>query len=530
MAHELMDFSQPKSIYDRDIVSSMKMNLAKNPDMPALIFGERSETWAEMWRRTNALANGLYALGLEKGDRVALYLKNSLEFSEVFVATTKAGFVKTPVNYNLKEDELVYQLNDSQSAVVVTDPELYPVAAAAQDRVASLKHIIVTGGVASGAAHDYETFIAGASDADREAAISPNDIHMILYTSGTTGRPKGAVRGYAEDYHTGMTVCVEWNIRSGDVQLAVAPQYHAGPCAWFLATLVSGGTLVIMPGFDPQGVLAHIEKHQCNWLMMVPVMYNFMLSLPDEVLAKYDLSSLRTLISGGAPLHTPTKVKIKQFFKNAELNEFYGSTELGVSTTLRDVDQMRKERSVGKPLQDLELKLVDLHGKGVACGEVGQLYSRGLGGFRGYWNNEKATSDAFLDGEWATVGDLARQDEDGYYYIVDRIKDMIITGGVNVYPAEIEETLCRIEGVADAAVIGVPDGKWGEAVKAVIVPKADSQLSEDALIDFCKEKMAKFKAPKTVDFVEAIPRNPSGKILKNELRKPYWEGKDVRIS
>ena len=264
--------------------------------------------------------------------------------------------------------------------------------------------------------------------------------------------------------------------------------------------------------------------------MMVPVMFDIVTSLPDEILSRYDLSSLRTLISGGAPLHTPTKLKIKELFTNAELNEFYGSTELGVSTCLRDADQLRKVRCVGKPGHDLELKLFDQDGYEVKPGENGILYSRGLGGFRGYWNNEEATKEAFLGDEWATVGDIARQDEEGYYYIVDRLKDMIITGGVNVYPVEIEGVLVQMEGVRDAAVIGVPDQQWGEAIKAIIVKDPGNTVTEESIITYCREKLAKFKVPKSVNFVESIPRTLTGKILKKDLRKIYWGENDIQVS
>ena len=236
------------------------------------------------------------------------------------------------------------------------------------------------------------------------------------------------------------------------------------------------------------------------------------------------------LFRSGAPLHTATKLKIKQAFPAQELNEFYGSTELGVSATLKDQDQLKKERSIGKPLQDLELMIVEKDGTPTPLGDVGLLYSRGLGGFRGYWNNPEATRQAFLDHEWGTVGDLARQDDKGYYYIVDRASDMIITGGVNVYPVEIEEVLYTMDGVQDSAVIGVPDSDWGEAVKAVVVLRKGASLTEEGLIQFCKENMAGFKVPKSVDFVTAIPRLPTGKILKRELRKKYWGNKAVRIS
>jgi long-chain acyl-CoA synthetase len=371
------EFNRPKSRYTNNLVDSMKMNLAKCPDMMAVICGNRSATWAQIWERTNRLSNGLFGLGVKQGDRVALLLKNCFEFPESFVSSTKSGFVLSPVNFNLTGDEITYQLNDCGASAVIANSEFCETLLSIRTKVPTLNHIVVVGDCSFSGIVSYEGLIEKSSPEDLNVNISPNDIHMILYTSGTTGKPKGAVRGYMEDYHTGMTVCVEWKIRNGDVQLAVAPLYHAGPCAWFCATLVSGGTLVVVPAFLPDKVLEAVETYNVNWMMMVPVMYDRMLSMPDEILAKYDKSSLRTVISGGAPLHTSTKLKIKKFFVNTELNEFYGSTELGVSTTLRDGDQLKKERSVGRPLQDLEIKLVDRNGLDVSVGEVGLLYSRG---------------------------------------------------------------------------------------------------------------------------------------------------------
>lgn len=530
MLNSSMDFIHPKSNYSNNLVSSMKMNLVKGPNMKAIICEDRCETWAQMWERTNRLSNGMYGLGMKKGDRVAALLTNCFEFPETFVTTTKSGFVLSPVNFHLKAAEVAYQLNDCGASAVVANSEFINLLMSIKDQIPTLKHIIVTEDRSSTGIISYEQLIAESAPEELDVEISPNDLHMILYTSGTTGRPKGAVRGYSEDYHTGITVCVEWKIRNGDIQLAVAPLYHAGPCAWYCATLVSGGTLVVVPAFHPNKVLEAVEKHKVNWMMMVPIMYDRMLSLPDDVLGKYDISFLRSIISGGAPLHTSTKLKIKKHFANIELNEFYGSTELGVSTTLRDEDQLKKERSVGRPLQDLEIKLVGQNGSEVPTGEVGLLYSRGLGGFRGYWNNDQATNEAFLEREWATVGDLARQDEDGYYYIVDRAKDMIITGGVNVYPVEVEEVLYTMSEIMDVAVIGVPDEKWGESVKAIIVPKPGANITEEQIIDFCKDQMAGFKVPKSVDFVEVIPRLQTGKILKRELRKKFWKNDSIQVA
>jgi long-chain acyl-CoA synthetase len=521
---------RPQTPYSNNLVSSIRMNAGKFADQPAIICGDRSATWKEMWRRTNHLGQALYGLGMQKGDRLGLLLNNCFEFAESFVTSTKSGFIVCPLNRYLKAEELAYQLRDCGARAVITNPEYVDLLRSIRDGLPDLEHIIVTGNEAFPGTLSYEKILAEAADREPEVEITPEDLHMILYTSGTTGRPKGAVRGYMENYHTAAGVCMEWMIRSGDVQLAVTPLYHAAPIAWFLATLISGGTYVILPQFVPEQVLAAIEKHRVHWMMMVPVMYDRLLSMPKEVFERYDLGSLRTLISGGAPLHTQTKLNIKKQFPDCQLYEFYGSTELGVSTSLRDEDQLRKERCVGRPMPDVELKILDQNGNEVPRGEIGLLYSRGLSGFRGYWNDPEKTAEAFLDGGWATVGDMARQDDEGYYYIVDRAKDMIITGGVNVYPVEIEEVIHRIEGVVDVAVIGVPDERWGEAVKAVVVPAPGAAISESDIIAYCKEKLAAFKVPKSVDFVEQIPRTQTGKILKRELRKKYWGDSDIQIS
>ncbi|PWA10390.1 hypothetical protein DCC39_11185 [Pueribacillus theae] len=522
--------NQQSTIYSNNIVSSIKMNSVKFAERKALICGDQSVSWAEMWSRTNQLGQALCSLGVQKGDRVALILNNCIEFSESFVMCAKFGFIVTPMNRNLKAKELAYHLQDSGAKVVITNPEYAAALQSVRNELPSLEQMVVTGTAAGQGDHAYEQLINEGADKDPDVEISPDDIQMILYTSGTTGRPKGGIRGYKENYHTGVGVCIEWKIRSGDVQLAITPLYHAAPIAWFIATMITGGTYVILPQFNPEAVFVEIEKHKVNWLMAVPVMFDHLIAFSEKKLAGYDLSSLRTLISGGAPLHTRTKVGIKRAFSDSELYEFYGSTELGVSTSLRDEDQLRKERCVGLPMPDVELSIRNDEGDEVQQGEIGLLYSRGLSGFRGYWNAPEKTEEAFLEGGWATVGDMARQDDEGYYYIVDRKKDMIITGGVNVYPVEIEEIIHEMEEVQDVAVIGVPDPKWGEAVKAIIVLHPNETIDENDVIVFCKKRLASFKVPKSVDFVSSIPRTQSGKILKGELRKAYWSDSDFQIS
>jgi len=518
----LSEFMNAKTSYSNNILSSIKMQSVKNPDMPALICQDRSVSWARLWEKTSRLANGLLGLGLQKGDRVAILMSNRLEFPEAFLAISKGGFIVCPVNRYLKEQELEYHLQLCEASAVITSPEYVPLLEAVRPRLPNLRHVVVLGAEVASGDISYETLIGQSSPEDPPVAVSAQDVHMLLFTSGTTGRPKAAVRGYMENYHTAVSVCMEWRLGGGDIQLAVTPLYHAAPIAWFMATMISGGTFVVLPEFSPENVLAAVERHRVNWMMMVPVMFDRLLRLPDPIYTRYDLSSLRILVSGGAPLHSATKQKLRARFPSVQVIEFYGSTELGVSTSVHREDQFRKDRCVGKPMPDVELKILDERGKEVPAGEVGRLYSRGLCGFRGYWNNGQATQEAFWDNEWCTVDDLARRDDEGDYFIVDRAQDMIITGGINVYPVEIEEVLYTLEGIQEAAVIGVPDPNWGEAVKAVVVLAPDATVSEEDIIRYCKERLASFKVPKSVDFVRTIPRTQTGKILKRELRKSYW--------
>lgn len=526
----LGEFLNAKTFYSNNILSSIKMQAVKNPDRPALVGVNRAQSWEALWERTNRLANGLLGLGLRKGDRVALLMGNGIEFSEAFLAISKGGLIVCPLNRFLREEELAYLLALSEASAVITNPEYVPRIEEVRPRVSHLCHVVVTGEDVFYDAISYDTLIEQSSPSDPAVAVSADDVHMLLFTSGTTGRPKAAVRGYKENYHTAVSVLMQWRLGGGDVQLAVTPLYHAAPVAWFLATMISGGTFVVLPEFSPENVLATVERYRVNWMMMVPVMFDRLLLLSDEVYRRYDLSALHTLVSGGAPLHGATKEKLQARFPSVNLIEFYGSTELGVSTSACEADQLRKDRCVGKPMPDVELKILDDRGNEVSRGEVGVLYSRGLCGFRGYWNDPAATKEAFRDTQWCTVGDLARQDDTGDYYIVDRAKDMIITGGINVYPVEIEEILHHMGGILDAAVIGVPDPHWGEAVKAVVVRAPDAMVTENDVVQFCKDRLAPFKVPKSVDFVDAIPRSSTGKILKRELRKPYWGDGPYRVS
>jgi acyl-CoA synthetase (AMP-forming)/AMP-acid ligase II len=295
-----------------------------------------------------------------------------------------------------------------------------------------------------------------------------------------------------------------------------------------MTQLVLGGTAVIMKEFDAEEALRLIDRYRITNMFMAPTMYNFILTLDDEVKLKYDLGSVRTLVSAGAPLPTRVKEGIIRLFPNAGLNEFYGSTESGFNTNLRPEDQLKTTRSVGKPVLFNDIKILDDDGNPVKPGEVGLIYVKNPYFFKGYLDDEEETRRAFREDGYLTVGDMARQDAEGFIYIVDRKKDMVISGGVNIFPAEIEDVLYQHPGVKEAAVIGIPDEKWGESLKAFIVPRGES-LSEQEVIDFCKQHLASYKKPKSVEFLTELPRNPAGKVLKTVLREPYWKDADFKV-
>ena len=401
-----------------------------------------------------------------------------------------------------------------------------------RDKLKTVRHLVVLNDSNPDDAETYEAFLAKGSDQEPKVVVDPEDLCMLFYTSGTTGKPKGAVRTMYCNYNTSISTAIELGLRSSDKLLVVAPMYAAATTGYVISTLITGGTLIIAPAFVPEEALKMIHYHRPTFVFMVPVMFDWMLSLPHDTIAKYDLSPVRLAVSCGAPMHTSIFQKMYDNFKNAAVINMLGCSELGFVTKITADEWLNKgkENSIGKPIFDMELKIVSEEGIEMKSGEIGLLYSRSPQNFDGYWHNPEGTKEAFLDHEWGTVGDMAKRDEDGYYYLVDRAKDMILSGGTNIYPAEIETVILQMEGISDVGVIGVPDEKWGEQVKAIVVLKKGYTLNEDEIINFCREKLAGFKVPKSVDYIDAIPRNPIGKMLKKDLRKKYWGERDIFIS
>ena len=366
---------------------------------------------------------------------------------------------------------------------------------------------------------DYEGWLAAAADTPPDARVAETDAFAMHYTAGTTGKPKGVLVSHRSRALTFFGMAVEYGCYGPDDRaLGIAPMFHGAGLAFALAPVFFGGFCRILPRFDPEESLRLLAEGGFGTTFLVPTHFNAIFNLPQATLDRHRRpAGLRTIVSNAAPLAQAAKERIVDYFGEGILHETYGSTEGGIVTNLRPADQLRKQQCVGLPFAHTEVRLLDDDGLPVAQGDVGELYSRSPYLFNGYWNRPDATAEALRDG-WLSVGDLARRDEEGYIYLVDRKKDVIISGGVNVYPREVEECLHAHPDIAEAAVVGVPDDYWGEAVKAFVVARAGAALDADAVLSHCTPRLAGYKLPKTVSFIDALPRNAAGKVLKRDLR------------
>ncbi|NIN94835.1 MAG: long-chain-fatty-acid--CoA ligase [Anaerolineae bacterium] len=505
-------------------------NAQKYGDKTAFIFENASYTFKEVNQRINRLVNALSDLGVDKGDRVGVLAHNCPQYFEVF-GLGKAGRVCVPLNYRSVGRELVYLINNSEINTVIVESEFV-------DIINSIRHELdlVRNYVCLDAAVDnmmgYEQLISRFPADEPTGDVESDDPCVLFYTSGTTGHPKGAI-------HTHGSLVAEIKVRhddftSGDVALCVMPFFHVGGSAANLfPAFAAGATLVIHREFDETKVLAAIEKEEVTYVGMVPAMIIRLLEHPD--LSRYDLSSLRTIMYVGAPMPLEALKRGIEHF-GAIFTQLFGQTET-LNVAVLDKEEHKVEgspkevkrlESAGRPLGEGEMRIVDEEGHEVALGEAGEIVVRSDRMMTGYWRMPQETAKTIKDG-WLHTGDVGRMDEDGYVYLVDRKKDMIISGGENIYSREVEEVLYMHPAVLEAAVVGVPDEKWGESVKALVVLKEGAAACEEEIIDFCTEHMASYKKPRSVEFRESLPKTASGKIKKSEIREPYWEGYDRRI-
>lgn len=506
---------------NRFIFDAVRNYAETRGDQAALIFGDRVTTYTELWQRANQVANGLSSFGLKPQSRIAILTGNNDVFFEIWLGAALANGVLTPINARLAPPEVAYIVDDSRAEVLIVDAPFQELVNIISGELENVRNTV--------SLYDYSNWRDRQSTKPAQETVEPADTMVQMYTSGTTGFPKGV-----ELNHNSMLACVRsmmglhaW--QPGEVALVTAPLFHTAGSAWANCALQSGGTVVLLPEVTPTSILDALEGHKVSQALLVPAVVQMALQSPD--CESKDFSHLKRMLYGASPIAVPILRQALKTF-GCEMEQGYGLTEtVGPIAMLRPDDHLNDDKlqSCGKAVPGAEIRVVDENGNDCASGDVGEIVVAGVQVMNGYWNRPDDTAAAIRDG-WLHTGDAGFFDNDGYLYIHDRLKDMIVSGAENVYPAEVERALESCPGIAEVAIIGVPHPQWGEAVKAVVVPSAGETLSEEGIIEFARNHIARFKCPKSVDIVDSIPRNPSGKILKKELRAPYWEGYERKIS
>lgn len=505
------------------------------PNATATIHLDRQQTWAEMLVRVQKLAGAFRALGVQPGDRIALLSLNSDRYVEYFYASVWSGGAMMPMNIRWAPPECAYALNDAGAEILIVDDAFAKAVPAIRAEVAGLKTVIFAGdGETPEGMVNYEDILA-AADPVEDAGRTDDDLAGIFYTGGTTGFPKGVMLSHQNFYVGGISNAQELILRDGSVYLHAAPMFHIADLLWFPAVTFVGGTHVSIPMFTPEATLEAIAAHRPSHILLVPVM--ILMMLQSDKLAGTDVSSLELIAYGASPITEAVLLQAFEKFPNAQFLQAFGQTELApvatvLGTAYHTVDgpNAGRLRSCGRATRVCEIRIVDEAGAEVPTGEVGHITVRGPITMLGYWNKPEVTAETLKDG-WVYTGDAGYMDGDGFIYLMDRLKDMIVSGGENVYSTEVENALSRHGAVATSAVIGIPDDKWGEAVHAIVILKPGASASEQELRDHCHTLIAGYKCPRSISFREdPFPLSGANKVLKTELRKPFWEGRDRQIS
>jgi acyl-CoA synthetase (AMP-forming)/AMP-acid ligase II len=487
------------------------------PDAIAVIQGDRTWSYAEHNARSNALARAILDLGLKPGDRAVWIGPNDEHIVLWGHAARKAKLVSVPLSYRFTADEMEYIITNSDCRMVFCDPSY-------REALSSIGAPNVVD------YHTAEELIAShpadpLGDADEQATGA-----SMIYTSGTTGKPKGAVRTTTDPALVAALIA-ELRFQPGQTHITTGPLYHSGPGAFSALTHAMGGTIVVLPKFDPVEWLRLVDRHKVNTTFTAPTQLKRIVNVDPTTRARYDVSSLSTVIANAAPVPFALKKQWIETFGEGHLFEVYGSTELGVDTIIKPEDQLRKPGSCGRPYGGIEIRLIREDGTDADVNEPGVMWIKSPGVFDEYYKAPEKTEETMLDADprWRTVGDIAYRDDEGFYYICDRRNDMIISGGMNIYPAEIEAVLHSHPAVMDAGVIGVPSDEWGESVHAVVQLKADRSATAEELETLLREHLAGYKVPRSFEFRTELPRTESGKLLKRVLRDEYWKGRTQRV-
>jgi long-chain acyl-CoA synthetase len=485
-------------------------------------------TFGEMNALVNRLAHGLRAAGASSGERLVWCGPNSLEVLVTIHAARKLNLVAVPLSYRFNAEEMAYVIDNSDATVVVVDAEQAAVVASIRNAIPKVRAVIVYGGSPPDGFVAWDDVCIGRPETEPDVAATTEAGAAMIYTSGTTGKPKGALRTRT-DRGIVFTLLGELNLlHENSVHLTTGPMYHSGPLAFASLSHTLGAPIVVLRKFDPVRWLALVRDHRVTNTFSAPTQLKRVVSLPDDELARADLSSMICLIANAAPVPYALKQELIAKLGDGFLYEVYGSTELGVDTVLKPEDQLRKPGSCGKPYGGIELRVVKEDGSDAAPGEPGELFVRTGLAMDGYHRTAEQLTE-LSDEEWKSVGDVAYLDDEGYVYICDRLKDMIISGGVNIYPAEIEAVLYAHPQVLDAAVFGIPDDEWGERVHAIVQPKVGETIDIDELRAFVEPRLARYKHPREYEVRSELPRTDSGKLLKRVLRDEFWADKERAV-
>jgi long-chain acyl-CoA synthetase len=509
----------------------IRTNGADFADVPAIVGEGRSTTYGELSSRSDAVASGLVAAGLGVGDRVAYLARNATEYWELFFAAAKAGVVIVPLNFRLSAEEIGWILGDADPSAVLVEDHLTSLVPADWP---GLRLVFSQDGEPSvpDGWQAYEHWAAAQSADDPRRDEGGDALASMMYSSGTTGRPKGVTTTVGGFLWAVDAFGALFDVSPASVSLVPTPYYHIAAGGWSLIALAAGGRIVQFTEVTPQNMLGQLVGFKATHVIMVPTVMQLFITSPEASAADY--SSVEHVVYGGSPISETVMLGAQKTF-GAQLSQSYGLTEtVGVTTFLRPEDHVvgpdSKLRSAGRAVPGLEVAIFDPDtGAECATGEVGEVVTRGPGVTTAYWRNPEATAAAFWPGGWFRTGDAGFMDAEGYVFLKDRIKDLLMSGGENIYPAEVENAIMAHPAVQEVAVIGVPSERWGETPLAVVVPKAGQTVDGDELIAFTRERLAHYKCPTAVQVIEQLPRNPSGKVLKRELRAPHWAGHDRSI-
>ncbi len=499
-------------------------NAFKYPELEAFVLGDNRLTYNALDQRVNRLANALSEQGVVKGDKVGILMRNRQELLEIFFAVAKIGAVNVPINIRLSPNEIAFIIDNSDTKILFVEDAFISTIEGIRNTLEGIETIFSVSASEHSSFIPFDRLIAEGKEDRPQIYVDDEDDAFIIYTAGTTGKPKGALLTHKNMVCNAIEVANAMSLsqlRRLDLPpvdpkaLVVAPLFHVAGIMNIIRTMLQL-TTVVLKDFDPIQLLQSLESEQISYLFLVPTMWRILLEHPE--LTAYDKSSLRSAGYGADIMPNSLKERILEAFPNASLFEAFGQTEMSATAIfMPHQDALRKEGSVGLPLRMASIRVVDDEMNDVAAGEVGEIVYRGPTLFKGYYNHLKETEKAF-EGGWFHSGDLVKRDNEGFVYIVDRKKDMILSGGENIYSAEVEEVLQACPKIKEAVIVGVPDPKWGQAVKAFVVLRETEEATADEIIDFCREHLARYKCPKHIDFIDVLPRSATGKVLKRLLR------------